>query len=170
MTLEIASDAESVDGDWSWRLSIADVAQRGFFSRYDGIDRMLMVLDGQGLVIERGEKIDLVPSIDSALTFAGEEEVIGVPAGPGVRDVNFMVRRERWRGSLHIVRNGRMLIDAPTVLVHAARGKIALSTPAEPEVCLLIEEQTFMCSGRIEIKNKLDCAAIVCQLWPTQAP
>lgn len=170
MTLEIATDAATVSGDWSWRISIADVPERSTFSVYPGVDRLLMLLDGAQLAIERGEKTDIVPDTGAALAFAGEEEVVGVPTGPGVRDVNFMMRRDHWRGSLHILRDGCMRANAPKVLVHAAREDIAIHVHGEPELQLLREEQTLMCYGCVEITNTLDSAAIVCQLWPIDAP
>ena len=170
MTLEIATDAATIGGDWSWRISIADVPQRSTFSMYPGVDRFMMRLDGTHLDIVRGENTFAVPDTGTALAFAGEEEVVGTPTGHGVRDVNLMVRRDRWRGALHILRDGCMRADAPKVLVHAAHGDIALHVHGEPELQLLREEQTLMCYGCVEITNTLDSAAIVCQLWPIDAP
>jgi environmental stress-induced protein Ves len=170
MTLEIATDAGSVGGDWSWRISIADVPERSNFSAYPGVDRFIMRLEGNHLVIARGEKTDDVPFTGEALAFAGEEEVVGIPTGTGVRDVNLLVRRDRWRGALHILRDGCMRADAPKVLVHAARGDIALHVHGEPDLKFLREEQTLMCYGCVEITNTSESAAIVCQLWPIDAP
>lgn len=169
MSLEIATDASTVGGDWSWRLSIADVIEPTPFSKYPGVDRLLMLLEGAQLVIERGGKSAIVPDTDAALAFTGEEEVVCVPSGAGVRDVNFMMRRDRWRGSLHIVRNGCIRADADIVVVHAARGDIGLSAHDEPDLHLLYEEQTLISYGRVEITNKLESAAIVCQMWPIDA-
>ncbi|MEI6024630.1 MAG: HutD family protein [Phycisphaerales bacterium] len=169
MTLEIATDAATIGGDWSWRISIADVSQRSTFSMYSGVDRFMMRLDGTHLDIVRGEHTFAVPDTGTALTFAGEEEVVGIPIGTGVRDVNLMVRRDRWRGALHILRDGCMRADAPKVLVHAARGDIEIHVHGEPDLKSLREEQTLMCYGCVEITNTLDSAAIVCQLWPIDA-
>ena len=170
MTLEIATDAGTVGGDWSWRISIADVPQRSTFSMYPGVDRFMMRLDGTHLDIVRGEHTFAVPDTGTALTFAGEEEVVGIPTGTGVRDVNLMVRRDRWRGALHILRDGCMRADAPKVLVHAAHGDLEIHVHGEPDLKSLREEQTLMCYGCVEITNTLDSAAIVCQLWPIDAP
>ena len=170
MTLEIATDAGTVGGDWSWRISIADVPERSTFSVYPGVDRFMMRLDGTRLDIVRGENTFVVPDTDIALAFAGEEEVVGIPTGTGVRDVNLMVRRDRWRGALYILRDGCMRADAPKVLVHAAHGDIEIHVHGEPELQSLREEQTLMCYGCVEITNTLDSAAIVCQLWPIDAP
>ena len=170
MTLEIATDAGTVGGEWSWRISIADVPERSTFSVYPGVDRFLMRLEGQHLIIVRGEKTDIVPHTGTALAFPGEEEVVGTPTGDGVRDVNLMVRRDRWRGALHILRDGCMNIDAPKVLVHAAHGDLEIHVHGEPDLKSLREEQTLMCYGCVQITNTVDSAAIVCQLWPIDAP
>ena len=168
MTLEIATDAATAGGNWSWRLSIADVVERAAFSVYPGVDRFLMLLDGNQLAIERGEHSLIVPTSGDAIEFAGEEIVVGVPSGTGVRDVNFMVRRDRWRGALHILRDGCMQADAHRVLVHAAHGDIEINVHGEPE--LLRKEQTLLCYSRVQITNTSESAAIVCQMWPIDAP
>ena len=170
MTLEIATDAGTVGGEWSWRISIADVPERSTFSVYPGVDRFMMRLEGQHLVIVRGETTDIVPDTGAALAFAGEEEVVGIPTGPGVRDVNLMMRRDHWRGTLHIVRDSCMRVDAPKVLVYAAHGDLDIHVHGEPDLKSLREEQTLLCYGCVEIQNTVDSAAIVCQLWPIDAP
>jgi environmental stress-induced protein Ves len=170
MTLEIATDAGTVGGEWSWRISIADVPERSAFSVYPGVDRFLMRLDGTHLVIVNGENTFTVPDTGTALAFPGEEEVVGTPTGDGVRDVNLMVRRDRWRGALHILRDGCMNIDAPKVLVHAAHGDLEIHVHGEPDLKSLREEQTLMCYGCVQITNTVDSAAVVCQLWPIDAP
>ena len=170
MTLEIATDAGTVGGEWSWRISIADVPERSTFSVYPGVDRLLMLLEGAQLTIERGDKIDIVPDTGAALAIAGEEEVVCIPTGVGVRDVNFMVRRDRWRGALHILRDSCMNIDAPKVLVYAAHGDLEIHVHGEPDLKSLREEQTLLCYGCVQITNTVNSSAVVCQLWPIDAP
>jgi environmental stress-induced protein Ves len=53
-TREIAIDpqgASMADAAFRWRLSIADVAQSGPFSSFPGIDRTIMVVKGNGMVL-----------------------------------------------------------------------------------------------------------------------
>src|SRR5262245_33574184 len=53
-TREIAIDppgAAMGDTTFRWRLSIADVAQSGPFSAFPGIDRTIMVIKGNGMVL-----------------------------------------------------------------------------------------------------------------------
>ena len=43
--------AGPTDADWQWRLSVAEVASDGPFSRFDGVTRWFAVLDGAGVVL-----------------------------------------------------------------------------------------------------------------------
>jgi hypothetical protein len=90
------------------------VAQDGPFSRFEGIDRRLYILDGAGLDLRfgtqgtrrllRGEHID----------FAGEDEVFGTLVDGPVTDLNIMVRRERLRMEVEAVSlDGTRRLDLP---------------------------------------------------------
>src|SRR6185503_331887 len=99
-------DAAVPGGEWTWRLSIADVTAAAPFSSFPGVDRFLACLEGPGLRVTRNGKPILIPSEGEAFGFAGEEAVSGEPLGPGVRDVNLMLRRDRWRGRMIVSRGG----------------------------------------------------------------
>lgn len=54
-TTEIATEPENAKGhDYLWRVSIADVARDGPFSRFPGFDRVSMMISGNGLVLDAG--------------------------------------------------------------------------------------------------------------------
>ena len=69
-TLELASDATTPGGPWTWRFSLADVPSRAAFSHFPGINRHLAVLDGQGMTVDRDGahplRIALPADVDSA--------------------------------------------------------------------------------------------------------
>ena len=51
-TEEITRDAgEGLDG-FGWRLSIADIGESGSFSRFDGYQRVITVLQGAGMHLQ----------------------------------------------------------------------------------------------------------------------
>jgi environmental stress-induced protein Ves len=75
-TLELASDASAPSGDWTWRLSLADVPERAPFSLFPGVDRLLACLEGPGLFVERGGARLRVPDCGDALAFPGATAVI----------------------------------------------------------------------------------------------
>ncbi|MBK6569606.1 MAG: HutD family protein [Burkholderiales bacterium] len=49
LTRELASGPAGAD--WQWRLSVAEVAADGPFSRFEGVTRWFAVLQGAGVVL-----------------------------------------------------------------------------------------------------------------------
>ena len=80
-------------GDWVWRMSVADVAQDGPFSTFEGIDRWFAVLDGAGVRLDmEGKSYPLTPA-DPPFFFDGATPVdCHLLAGKTV-DFNLMLRR-----------------------------------------------------------------------------
>ena len=67
---EIASDRNESD-NWSWRVAIAPVKEDGPFSVLSGIDRELVVIEGNGMVLDvDGENIECLP--DRVVRFSGD--------------------------------------------------------------------------------------------------
>ena len=96
------SDMGDDMGSFDWRISTAEVAQDGPFSRFEGVDRQLWILDGAGLELRfgSGERQRLVPG--GQLAFPGEAEVHGALVGGPVSDLNVMVRRGRQRAHAEV--------------------------------------------------------------------
>ncbi len=152
-TVEIASDVESLDAPWTWRLSIADLPSRAEFSRFPSFDRWIACLDGSGMRVERGGVWSDVPPDGESLPFAGEESVIGEPLGAGVRDVNWFLLRDRWRGGMRVLRSGRCAdVEGEIVLVHAAVG-IGHKVTCEGHAIDLDEGCTLLAIGRVEVER-----------------
>jgi environmental stress-induced protein Ves len=163
-TLEVATDAAAPGGEWTWRLSIADVPARAPFSAFPGIDRFIACLEGPGLDLERPAGVQRAPSAGEALAFPGEEAVTGVPLGPGVRDVNLMLRRGRWSGRMTLVRETALGLEAPVVVVHALAGTLSLESP-EGKMDLR-PGHTAVARGRIAIREARGGVAVACELRP----
>jgi environmental stress-induced protein Ves len=159
-TLELASDAALPGGEWTWRLSIADVPAAAPFSDFPGVDRFLACLEGPGLRVERNGTFLVVPSEGEALAFAGEERVCAEPLGPGVRDVNLMLRRDRWSGSMTVARGTALATGAILVLIHAPAFSTPLRVETEGGACALTPGSTLVASGRVAISG----TAVVCAL------
>jgi uncharacterized protein len=85
--------------DFDWRLSLAQVDRDGPFSRFDNVDRTLVLLDGAMTLHERDRRIDLVRH--EPVTFAGERAIDATVAGGATLDFNVMTRRGRVQ---HVVR------------------------------------------------------------------
>ncbi|WP_164484053.1 HutD/Ves family protein [Pseudofulvimonas gallinarii] len=99
-----AVDAAGADSDWDWRISVAEIEQDGPFSRFPGIDRCLLLLDGAGMSLRRAGQPDrtVVPSAPR-IDFPGEDDVdCRLRDGP-TRDLNLMWRRSRLVASIDLV-------------------------------------------------------------------
>jgi environmental stress-induced protein Ves len=94
---------EATLGAFDWRVSIADVAAEGPFSAFDGVDRVIMLIEGDAMELEVDGVRHTLARLD-ALRFAGEAETSArLPAGP-TRDVNLMMRRGRTSGGMRAVK------------------------------------------------------------------
>ncbi|HEX4046254.1 MAG TPA: HutD family protein [Elusimicrobiota bacterium] len=162
-TLELATDAASPGGEWTWRLTIADVPARAPFSIFPGIDRFIACLSGPGLALERAGARVLVPSEGEALAFAGEELVTGGPLGPGVRDANLMLVRGLWRGRMTLARDRALALDAEVVLVHAPEGSSSVRARCAEGDVELLPGGTLVASGRAGVSG--GSAVIACELY-----
>lgn len=112
-----------------YRLSIADVATSGPFSRFPGYDRHIMLLEGEGMTLDCGAhgRIDLTEPL-APRSFSGDWEVTGaLRAGP-VRDFNLIVDRARATSALEVrhLEQAWMLLLAPgeTCAVHVLEGAL----------------------------------------------
>ena len=91
-TREIA--AQPAGGDWAWRLSIAEIEQDAPFSRFEGIDREIVLISGNGvrLRFDDGSVHALEPP-HGRLRFSGEANVHGELIDGATQDFNLMWRR-----------------------------------------------------------------------------
>jgi environmental stress-induced protein Ves len=100
-TIEIVAHPPGATLDaFEWRVSAAEIHRDGPFSRFDGVDRTLAILDGDGLVLDFGERIARVGPKDPPFLFHGESPASARPLGGFVRDLNVMTRRAAWRATM----------------------------------------------------------------------
>lgn len=75
---------------WRVRISVAEIAQDGEFSRYPGAERWFAVLEGAGVQLQVGGGSQLLRADSDPLRFAGHAEVdCKLMVGP-TRDLNLM--------------------------------------------------------------------------------
>ncbi len=114
--------------DWTWRLSIAEIEQDAAFSSFPGIDRELILLQGNGLrlAFAEGEQVELEPP-HGRIRFAGEREVTGYLRDGPTHDFNLMWKRDVVDAELlHRPLVGSMLffVDAETTwAIHLLAGQ-----------------------------------------------
>ena len=84
-------------GDFGWRVSMAGVAEDGPFSAFEGIERSLAVLSGEGLELSvAGRAPCRIGPGDPPVTFPGDVACTARLMGGPVRDLNVMTRRGAW--------------------------------------------------------------------------
>lgn len=126
-TREIARGGAQASGGFDWRLSIADIERDAAFSAFPGIDRMLVLLSGNGLRLRFANgRIDTLAPPHGIARFAGEDAPVGeLVDGPTV-DFNLMWRRDAVRAELwHRPMTGAMVVfvdPAQTWAVHIVAG------------------------------------------------
>ncbi|MBS9761048.1 HutD/Ves family protein [Pseudomonas mosselii] len=120
-TEEITRDAgDSLDG-FGWRLSIADIEESGGFSSFAGYQRIITVLQGDGmrLLVDGQASRPLLPF--DAFAFSGESQVSCKLLGGAIRDFNLIYAPQRYRARLQWFDGGnRVFSSASTLLLFAA--------------------------------------------------
>ena len=152
-TTELAvfpASAEAAESAFIWRLSIAEVASSGPFSRYPGYDRTIMLLEGAGMVLDRGQQgeIDLRTPFQPH-TFSGDFTVTARLVGGKSTDFNVMVRRGEARAALEVVDliEGRVLTPPAGgwIAVHVIEG--GLTEAARGETLIATESFAVQATG-----------------------
>lgn len=131
-TLELLQDP-AADGGFNWRLSIADVATPGPFSTFEGIDRQIMLVSGNGMVLSFGHEAPPVV-ISKPLrpqAFKGEWETDCRLIDGAIQDFNVMVRRNWGLAAVNgfdLVKDQRLtLAVAPLTILHLLTGSVECS-------------------------------------------
>ena len=146
--------------DFLWRISIAEVNQSGPFSLFPGIDRVITLLEGDGmqLTFSDGEQYALTAPL-LPYRFRGERIVNAQLVGAAARDFNLMLRRDAVDGSLRIRHDaGEIACEHGFLVLFCARGSWELDTP---------DDRRY----RIDLRQSLtgDCARGVMRVHPLQA-
>lgn len=133
-----------------FRASIADVRTSGPFSRFEGYDRHIMIVEGEGMTLACGEHgdIDLAPF--APRMFSGDWDVHGtLRAGP-VRDFNWIVDRAKARSALEV-----RVLEAPTP-VHVASGSTCVIHVLSGALRQACAGETLVASEDIEITPEME--------------
>ncbi|QGZ63006.1 HutD/Ves family protein [Paraburkholderia acidisoli] len=188
VTREIAAGSSTSAGSasldtFAWRVSVADVAQAGPFSRFAGVDRTLVLLEGAGMLLHeaRDESGDaektyaLETPLDIA-RFRGEASISARLIDGPTRDFNLMVRREAARGTLDVWRdNATRSVQAQTVLLYCAQGEQRIRVDGELEVqlatgdTLRIDAPVATLASTLETRGAGALLAIALTLIPTDS-
>jgi environmental stress-induced protein Ves len=132
VTREVAASPPGAGmDDFDWRVSLADVARGGPFSRFPGVDRVITVVEGAGMELEVDGAAHLADARYAPFAFPGDADTgCRLLDGPIV-DFNVMTRRDRVRATVEIVDADRTLPTGPgpgpeQLLVLVLRGEAAV--------------------------------------------
>jgi environmental stress-induced protein Ves len=133
-TTELAiSDGGTLD-DFDWRISIASVADNGLFSDFSGIDRNLVLIEGNGIKLTHDEQTvdDLKALLDIAVFDGGSRTIGELPDGP-IKDFNIMSKAGKYRAEVktYIARQTVKLSACDHCFVYCLEGE-AMVEPAGP--------------------------------------
>jgi environmental stress-induced protein Ves len=125
VTREIARfPVDAGSDDFIWRISVAEVNSAAPFSTFPGIDRQIVLLDGDGFTMTLdGRQQHALTTPLEPFAFAGEAQVDVAMAGGATRDFNLMVRRAAASGRVEVItRPGSHVMPPDGILVYLARG------------------------------------------------
>lgn len=124
VTHEVLRD-EAAD-PWRWRISIAEVSTDGPFSRFDGLARILTVIDGNGLELQTPDGV-LAAQPLRPLAFSGDTPVDSRMVNGPVRDLNLIYDPRSVTGSVEVVEGPAQLVAGPgRTGVFCHKGEVAV--------------------------------------------
>lgn len=143
--------------DWVWRMSVADVAQDGPFSVFEGIDRWFAVLDGAGVQLDMAGKSHALTPLDAPFFFDGAAPVdCRLLAGKTV-DFNLMLRRSSASALMQRVSGSfEKMLDAPKTIAVYARCTCAIAVFDQKKLVLPASSLAWI---HIDAPNRIELTA-----------
>lgn len=161
-TEEITRDAGTGLDGFGWRLSIADIAESGGFSTFAGYERVISVLQGDGMTLTvDGQTTRALLPLDP-FAFSGESQVSCTLLGGPIRDFNLIYAPQRYRARLQwMAGEQRFFSEAGTLLVFSADPGLAIKVgEAAAELGLYDCWQLSGNTGLLEISTRGQCCVI----------
>lgn len=129
----------------AWRLSLAEIDRPAPFSLFPNCDRLLLLLEGDGVELNVGGTRTVLSRPYEYLTFPGEQPVEAMPSGRSARVLNLIADRTRIRYAFSLLELDAVpavRVVSGTILMHALEGSFELSRPALAPV-LVAADHTF---------------------------
>jgi environmental stress-induced protein Ves len=125
-TREVAAFPPGADLDgFEWRISLAQIAADGPFSTFPGVDRVLTVIQGEGLLLTVDDRMLALDAASPPLAFPGEARVAARLTDGPISDLNVMARRDKWRA-----RTRRLTVAGASEV--AAKARVTLVLVLDP--------------------------------------
>jgi uncharacterized protein len=143
VTSEVAACPEGYGFDgFDWRISIADVAAGGPFSRFPGIDRVLTVIEGRGMIlsVEGMADVDLNKR-SNPFAFPGDAACAAELTDGPIRDLNVMTRRGVCTASVRRVLAPEEIVCSADATILVALDELSLGGEALARYDAVIAER-----------------------------
>lgn len=128
------------DDNFQWRLSMAEVAQAGEFSRYQGYQRLLSVLRGRGMTLHIDAASGVTLNAFDTEAFSGNSRVDSELVDGPILDFNLIYQPERFDATLSWqtvdTQAQYRLRPGVTTLIFCAASNLILSSTAMPPLQL----------------------------------
>ena len=139
-TREIVCSPVGADIDhFVWRVSIATIAQSGPFSIFEGVDRVIMLVHGQGVHLKSLSAINhRLDQTGVPFAFPGEAAIDCTLLGATSTDFNVMTQRGRVRAEVLVLRESTSLPPSSRGLLWVMQGTwdmMGLSICTEGQGC-----------------------------------
>ena len=133
VTTEIAvAPVDAGVGDFNWRISMAKVGADGAFSSFENVDRILTILDGQGMHLDvAGMTPVRLTAASEPFAFPGDVPTSATLVAGSITDLNVMTRRGGWTSTVE-----KLTVQG------------ALAVTADANVSII-----FCCGGSLEIPD-----------------
>jgi environmental stress-induced protein Ves len=111
---EVASD-RNADGEWTWRVAIAPVVLDGPFSVMPGVDREMVVIEGNGMVLNvDSESVKCEPG--QVVRFFGDSVTIASLVDGPVVDLGLMTVRDSVIGSMVVIADAGDVAESDVIV------------------------------------------------------
>lgn len=137
VTLEVArSHGEGLD-DFDWRVSIADVKAAGPFSHFLNRQRIIGVLEGNGMTLLVDDQSPVTLQQKEFFAFKGESNVRAQLVKGAIRDFNLIYNPAKYSARLQWVNSASgssWISDAAQILIFSTAPSMSLDVNSQPFV------------------------------------
>ena len=124
-TVELLAETPNKNEAFSWRLSIASVANDGPFSDFSGYDRTLLLLEGSGITLNKPNGVfKVLNSLLDYANFKGEDLIDATLHNGPIKDFNIMTLRSICTSSVTAIdetSESLLNINADKLLVYSIK-------------------------------------------------
>jgi environmental stress-induced protein Ves len=112
---------------FEWRVSVARLTGSAAFSRFDGVERCLAMLQGEMTLVREGQPPVTMTTESPPVFFSGTVPAEGRVESGSAFDLNLMYRPVRWRAGMHRLKSTsrtRIRAKAISLLCSIVRARV----------------------------------------------